>query len=88
MQRVRRRVKKRTADECFGQTLRELRKHMGLTQEELAFKSGYHPTYIGQLERGRKNPSLRTILSLASVLDSKGSELVRRVEAMMAADFA
>jgi transcriptional regulator with XRE-family HTH domain len=63
--------------------LRERRKEQGLTQEELAFQSGYHPTYIGQLERGAKNPSLRTIMSLAAVLDTLGSELVRRVEVLI-----
>jgi hypothetical protein len=35
-----------------------------ISQETLAFESGYHPTYIGQLERGKKSPSLRAILSL------------------------
>ena len=47
--------------------LRELRKQRGLSQETLAFESGYHPTYIGQLERGKKSPSLRTIVSIATV---------------------
>ena len=73
----------KTAEECFGQALRERRKEQEMTQEELAFQSGYHPTYIGQLERGAKNPSLRTILSLAAVLNTAGSELVKRVELLL-----
>ena len=64
--------------------MREHRKQLGITQEELAFQSGYHPTYIGQLERGQKSPSLRTIISLAGVLKARGSELLQRVEALMA----
>jgi transcriptional regulator with XRE-family HTH domain len=51
-----------------------------LSQEKLGFESGYHRTYISMLERGTMNPSLRTILSLASALNFDASELVRRVE--------
>ena len=80
MQRTRREVAQKTAEEFFGQALREFRKERGLTQEELAFQSGYHPTYIGQLERGRKSPSLRAIICLATVLKTCASELIRRVE--------
>jgi len=69
---------------AFGQVLREVRRERGITQEDLAFESGYHPTYIGQLERGRKSPSLRTIMSLAAVLGSRGSEMLLRVEAVLA----
>lgn len=70
----------KTAEQAFGHALRERRKETGITQEELAFESGYHPTYIGQLERGQKNPSLRAILGLAAALNTMGSELVKRVE--------
>jgi transcriptional regulator with XRE-family HTH domain len=70
-----------TAEDLFGKVLREVRRARGLSQEELAFRSGYHPTYIGQLERGKKSPSLRTIGRLAAVLDTSGSELLKRVEA-------
>ena len=73
----------KTTEELFGQALRESRKEQGMTQEDLAFKSGYHPTYIGQLERGVKNPSLRTIMSLAAVLNTPGSELIKRVESLV-----
>jgi transcriptional regulator with XRE-family HTH domain len=52
----------------------------GLSQEELAARSGYHRTDIGQLERGEKSPSLRTIFNLCSVLKFRPSLLVRRVE--------
>jgi len=78
-----RRTTSRTAEVCFGNALRELRAARGFTQEELAFKSGYHLTYIGQLERGTKSPSLRTIMSLAEALKTHGSELLVRVESLM-----
>ena len=75
-----RRTASRRSENLFGRVLRECRKSQTLTQEELAFRSGYHPTYVGQLERGKKSPSLRAILSLAEALGTPGSELLRRVE--------
>jgi len=74
------RTSHRTAEELFGVALRECRKQRALSQEALAFESGYHPTYIGHLERGKKSPSLRTIFGLASVLHVLPSELIRQVE--------
>jgi transcriptional regulator with XRE-family HTH domain len=70
-----------TAEDLFGQVLRELRHGRGLSQEELAFRSGYHPTYIGQLERGKKSPSLRAILSIATALSTSASKMLQRLEA-------
>ena len=81
-QRRRRHTAPQTAEDRFGQALREFRTARGLTQEELAFESGYHPVYIGLLERGKKSPSLRAIMSLATTLKTRGSELLRRVEAL------
>jgi transcriptional regulator with XRE-family HTH domain len=75
-----------TAEELFGRTLRDLRKERAISQETLAFESGYHPTYIGQLERGKKSPSLRAILRFAKALGTPGSEILRRVEALLEKD--
>ena len=67
---------------AFATVIREARKERKLSQEALGFESGYHRTYIGMLERGLMNPSLRTILSIASALEIPAGELVRRVEAL------
>ena len=64
----------------FGQLLQEIRKKRGLSQEELGFESGYHRTYISLLERGLKNPSLKTIFQLARALKIRPSEIVQRLE--------
>jgi transcriptional regulator with XRE-family HTH domain len=72
------------AEEVFGRVLRELRKEKGVSQEDLAFTSGYHPTYVGQLERGKKSPSLRAIMSFAVALEVTGSEILRRIEDQIA----
>jgi transcriptional regulator with XRE-family HTH domain len=68
---------------AFGQVLLRLRQERNITQETLAFESGYHPKYISLLERGKYSPSLTTILDIADALQISGSELVARVERLL-----
>jgi len=72
----------KSVEQAFGQILRQLRQKRGLSQEELALESGYHRTYISQLERGQKNPSLQTIFQLAKALNMEPSEIIERVQAL------
>lgn len=60
----------------FGKHLRKLREEKGWTQEELADKAGMHFTYIGQIERGIRNPSLINLERLAKALKIKAGELL------------
>jgi len=69
-----------SAEKAFGQVLRNIRESRDLSQEELAARAGYHRTYIGQLERGEKSPSLRTIFDLSATLKISPSVLIRRIE--------
>ena len=50
---------------AFGRRVRELREQRGWTQEDLAVKCGRHWTYVGGIERGERNPTLRVISDLA-----------------------
>jgi len=68
---------------AFARALAELRHERNLTQEALAFESGYHPKYISLLERGKYSPSLTTLLELADSLGISGAELVARVEKLL-----
>ena len=52
----------------FGKQVRDLRKAQGLSQEELAEKADLHYTYIGGVERGERNLSLKSIERIASAL--------------------
>ena len=72
-----------TPEEAFARALREIRKQRSISQEELGFESGYHRTYISMLERGKMNPSLRTLLSLASALKLSAAEIVAQVERLL-----
>jgi len=65
---------------AFGRVLRELRRKRGVSQDELGARSGYHRTYIGQLERGEKSPSLRTLFNLAATLGVTPSKVIRDTE--------
>ncbi len=51
----------------FGAGLRELRGD--LTQEDVAFKANLHPTYIGNLERGEREPKLSILMVLAETFE-------------------
>lgn len=53
----------------FGNNVRKLRNKQGISQEELAFRSGLHRTYIGMVERAEKNISLLSIGKIANALD-------------------
>jgi transcriptional regulator with XRE-family HTH domain len=68
---------------AFARVLITVREEQGLTQEALAFDSGYHPKYISLLERGINSPSLTAILEIARALHITGADLVRRVENLL-----
>jgi len=67
---------------AFGEALRRFRTGADLTQEALAARCDLHATYISQLERGLKSPSLVTLVALAEALGVQASELVRVVEGL------
>ncbi len=69
-----------TTEKAFGLVLRELRQKQGFSQEKLGLESGYHRTYISQLERGLKSPTIGTLFRLAGTLQVTPSHIVHRVE--------
>jgi transcriptional regulator with XRE-family HTH domain len=69
------------AARTFGQRVRARRQELGKSQEQLADDCGLHWTYVGQVERGRRNISLHNILKIAHGLDLDAGELVRGLRA-------
>ncbi len=65
----------------FGARVREARLDLGLSQEDLAERSGFHRTYVGTVERGERNPALRNIVKLAEALDLDPAVLVQGLRA-------
>lgn len=59
----------------FGDRVRELRKQIGISQEELSFKADLHRTYIGMIERAEKNITLVNIEKIANALNVNIKEL-------------
>lgn len=73
---------------AFGLVINQMRKELGLSQEALADEARLDRTFISQLETGTKQPSLTTIFRLATALRVEASDLLRRVEASLAANKA
>lgn len=65
--------------ELFGCRVRALRLERGLTQERLAGRAELTTGFVNHIERGRKVPSLTTIIKLARALDVHPSELLSDV---------
>lgn len=60
----------------LGKKVRELRKKMGISQEELGFRSNLHRTYIGSIERGEQNISIDNIHKIARALKVSPKDLL------------
>ncbi len=60
----------------FGLHLRNLRLDRKMSQIDLAYKGEFDRNYIGMLERGERNPSLKNLKRLAQALDITLTELV------------
>ena len=52
-----------------GREIARLRKMRGISQERLAEVAGLHRNYVGMVERGERNPTLKTLLEIAEALD-------------------
>lgn len=66
---------------AFGVVLRQLRQKRNLSQEALALDCGLDRTYVSLMERGQRQPTLRTVFALAESLNVKASRIIKDVEA-------
>jgi transcriptional regulator with XRE-family HTH domain len=62
--------------QIVGRRVRQLRIAKQYSQERLALEAELDLTYVGGIERGVRNPSVRVLAKLAAVLDVKPSELL------------
>lgn len=60
----------------FGERIKNLRKQLGFTQEELADKANIERSYMGTLERGERNPTLLKVYRIAKALKVSGEKLL------------
>jgi transcriptional regulator with XRE-family HTH domain len=60
----------------LGRNVRKFRQQRKLTQEQLAFEAQIDLTYMGGIERGKRNPSLLVMARIADALEVALSRLV------------
>ncbi|MCA6110922.1 helix-turn-helix transcriptional regulator [Bradyrhizobium sp. CNPSo 4026] len=58
-----------------------LRRTARLSQEELAERAGVHRTYVSQIERGLKSPTIMMLFRLAIALNTSSSKIMKQLEA-------
>ncbi|WP_164170598.1 helix-turn-helix domain-containing protein [Stenotrophomonas maltophilia] len=73
----------KSVQKVFGDVLRQTRTGVGLSQQELALRAELDRTYISLLERGKRQPSLVTLLALADAMAIDAAELVQSTGARL-----
>lgn len=71
-----------TDQQAFGLVVRSRRERLDLSQEALASVIGIHRTYVGSVERGERNISLKNIHAFARSLRTTASSLLAEAESM------
>ncbi len=66
-----------TLKKSIGSRIQRRRSDLRISQEDLAFRAELTPTYLSQLENGKRNPSLQMLYRLCSVLKIELAELVK-----------
>lgn len=67
-----------TENNHLGNLVRDARIKAGLSQFDLAIKTGVNPTIISQVENGRRTPSLRTATAISQALGISLDEMTKR----------
>jgi transcriptional regulator with XRE-family HTH domain len=67
----------------FGQVLREQRTSRGISQEDLALSANVDRTFVSQMERGIRQPSITTLVKLSNALGVAPSSLVSKMEKLL-----
>jgi transcriptional regulator with XRE-family HTH domain len=67
--------------QLLGTNVRRYRKLKGMSQEELSLEAGMKRSYVSDLERGTRNPSVRALGRLAQALGVKPSEMLEGSDA-------
>ncbi|NEP00968.1 MAG: helix-turn-helix transcriptional regulator [Symploca sp. SIO2E9] len=67
-------------NEALGQVLVKYRTLAKISQEELADRAGIHRTYVSQIERGLKSPTLSVLFQISRALNTTASVLIAEVE--------
>jgi transcriptional regulator with XRE-family HTH domain len=66
--------------QAFGVSVRSIREKLEISQEELWFRSELHRTFVSDIERGARNPTIQTVWKLAQGLEVQPSEIIKIAE--------
>lgn len=66
---------------CVSEVLKEQRLMLGISQEQIAARSGLHRTYISDVERGARNVSLVSLERLSAAVELPVSQIMILAEA-------
>ena len=70
----------KNSNAAFGKVISDLRKEARISQEELADRASIHRTYVSQIERGLKSPTIAVLTKLAKALSTTPSKIMKLVE--------
>lgn len=65
---------------ALGRAVRRRRERLGLSQEQLSFDAELDRTYLSGVERGVRNPTVKTLVRLCKVLGCTPSALLKSAE--------
>ena len=68
---------------AFGAAVRIKREELGLSQEALGYRAKVHRTYVSDIERGARNPTVKVIWKLAEALETQPSVLLGIAEGVL-----
>ena len=68
---------------AFGAAVRIRREELSLSQEALGYKAKVHRTYLSDIERGARNPTVKVIWKLADALETQPSVLFGIAEGVL-----
>jgi transcriptional regulator with XRE-family HTH domain len=66
-----------STERLFGKRVRERRLALGLTQQELADRAGLHRSYVGEIELGRRNITIKNVVKIAKALQVDIASLLK-----------
>ena len=70
-------------NQAIAKAISKFRQAANLSQEGLADAAGIHRTYVSQIERGLKSPTLHVLISIADALNINASNIVLEIEKEM-----
>jgi transcriptional regulator with XRE-family HTH domain len=65
---------------AVGEAVRHFRERLGISQEELSFRAELDRTYMSGVERGVRNPTVKSLLRITKALGVRPSAVLKRAE--------